>query len=235
MSNRQVPACIPHHLQHPFLQLSFEVHVPDSCPPVAVGAPAGVHPRLEEPLGLLHGRGAVEAGEGRQVELEPHAHGHEPAVVVHVHVPVPLGVRQEGPVAGSHRLLQERGHPDGRVPGRGFHEDGVTFHREQVPLLQVTLIEGVEHVLGCQVEPYRACVEGLQLGEPGLQAFRGVGHVLCRVRRQPKVPEAALPEEGECLQRLGGGLHAVVHAPEDVAVPVGGPAEHPAVMHRGLP
>ena len=190
---------------------------------VEVGASEVVEPLLEEPVRLVLGLGAVAAGEGGEVDLEEDLHALELPIVVLVHVDVALGMGEYGKVAFGLDAPEDVLHPHWWGEVGGLHEEMVAglTEGEEVIGLKALLEELVHHVLGGEVEFDGTLVGGLQLGEAGAQALRGVGDVLHDVRRTPHLGDAEFLVALEHFQGGFEGLHAVVHPEEDVRVVVG--------------
>ena len=120
--------------------------------------------------------------------------------------------------------------------------------RQEVAGFQALFEQGVEHVFGGEVEgkmPGRGgrTVTGLtgnfaiigltQLLEAGAELRRGVGDVLHHVGREPDLADALLFIPAQGLEAFFHRADAVVHAGEDVAVPVR-PAPEEAGGKEGL-
>ncbi len=230
-----------------------------------VGAGVVVQAVLEEAGGFAGGVVAVHADEGHEVELEEDAAGFQTGVVPLAHVDIALGVGQKGMEAVEADVIQGVVEGHGRAEVGGLDEEHVAVgagddvaldgvgggiedlvdHREEFAGGEAAVEEGVDHVLGGEVEADGGgagfgCVIGPGLGamgrvrrlefrEAGAELGGGVGDVLHDVGGQPDFADARFLV---IIKDFEGGFQcadAVIDAGEDVAVPVRAAAEEAAV------
>ena len=102
-------------------------------------------------------------------------------------------------------------------------------HGEEVAGFEAAVEEGVEHVLGGEVEADGAVISGFEFREAGAEGGGGVGDILHDVGGEPDFADADFLVVGEDFEGALHGADAVVDAGENVAVPVGGAFEEAAV------
>ena len=102
-------------------------------------------------------------------------------------------------------------------------------HGEEVAGFEAAVEEGVEHVLGGEVEADGAVICGFEFREAGAEGGGGVGDILHDVGGEPDFADADFFVVGEDFEGALHGADAVVDAGENVAVPVGGAFEEAAV------
>lgn len=187
---------------------------------MAVGSSEAVPALVEDVPGLLQGRFAVIACYRSEVELEQNSNFVQSVIVLGIEVTVTLGMGKQRPVSGAHDILEHAVQVVWFCHHRGFHQEDIVLHRQQVAVLESLLEYSIEHVLGREAELDRAFVDLAEFCEAGLEVGGAVGAVFHDMRGAPPFLHSEQLAVGKDLKALLHILDAVVHSRKYVGMTI---------------
>lgn len=187
---------------------------------MAVGSGEAVPALVEDIPGLLQGRFAVIACYRSEVELEQNSNFVQPVIVLGIEVTVTLGMGKQRPVSGAHDILEHAIQVVWFCHHRGFYQEDIVLHRQQVAVLESLLEDSIEHVLSREAELDRAFVGLAEFCKTGLEVGGAVGAVFHDMRGAPPFLHSEQLAVGKDLEALLHILDAVVHSRKYVGMTV---------------
>ena len=196
---------------------------------MAVGTGEAVPALVKDVPGLLQGRFAVIACYRSEVQLELHSESVQSVIVLGIEVTVTLGMGKEGSVSGAHDILEHAVEVVGFCHNRGFYQEDIVLHRQQVAVLEPLLEDSIEHILSREAELDRAFVCFAEFCETGLEVSGAVGAVFHDMRGAPPFLHSEQLAVGKDLKALLHILDAVVHSRKYVGMTVDSALEEAAL------